>query len=196
MRIAAIGCATVLALCLLMGGCGAIYCVSTVNSEVNLRTQIAAKQKANEPSFDTMWKIISQKAQITGEYKDAFAKIYPDIMAGRYSTGGTMMKWVQEQNPNFDTSLYKDLMGSVEAERKRFLRDQEQLIDYNREREALINRFPSKQILGMFGNNTPIEIKIVTSSKSDEAFATGKDDDVDLFKKDTPKKAEKEPKKE
>jgi hypothetical protein len=40
--------------------------------------------------------------------------------------------------------------------------------------------FPSNIILGMLGKK-PFEIKIITSSKTEKAFETGKDDDVKLF---------------
>jgi L-rhamnose mutarotase len=169
---------------LLVGGCGGMYCLSTVSREVDLRTQIQAKQEANKPSFDTMWKILAQKAGVTEQYKKDFKEIWPELIAGRYSQGGgKMMLWIQERNPDFDSSLYKDLMASIEAERKRFLRDQQLLIDYKREHDQLRKRPISGLVLRMFGDASEATITIVTSAQTDTAFATGQENDTDLFKK-------------
>jgi hypothetical protein len=169
---------------LLVSGCGGMYCLSTVSREVDLRTQIQAKQEANKPSFDTMWKILAQKAGVTEQFKKDFKEIWPELIAGRYSQGGgKMMLWIQERNPDFDSSLYKDLMASIEAERKRFLRDQQLLIDYKREHDQLRKRPISGLVLRMFGDASEATITIVTSAQTDTAFATGQENDTDLFKK-------------
>ncbi len=154
--------------------------VSYSNAEIRLVKQIEAKQKSNENHFDTMWKVISQQAMITEQYKDSFKDIYGDIMANRYSgEGGSLMKWVQESNPQFDSSLYSKLMTSVESLRLQFQRDQDQLIDLNNEHNMLIATLPGSLFVG---NRPEIEITVVTSARTDETFKTGQDNDVDLFK--------------
>lgn len=163
-----------------------LFCLSVVNQEVDLRVAVEAKQEANKASFDTVWKILQNKAGVVSQYKDDFKDIWPALIEGRYKSGGGLMKWVQERNPNFDSSLYKDLMASVEAERKEFLRDQKQLIDLNREHNQLCKRPVSGFILRTFGDATPIEITVVTSSRTEESFESGQDNDVDLFKKTPP----------
>lgn len=147
------------------------------NRDAELRNQISAKQKDNENVFDSVWKIINQQAQVPTEYKNAFKEIYPEMIAGRYASGGEMMKWIQESNPNFDVSLYKQLMVSIEAQRMRFSENQSRLLDYKREHDDLRTKQPSS----WFVANTPVEVTIVTSTKTDETFATGKDDDTKLF---------------
>lgn len=163
----------------------AIAVVTTVGHEVDLRKNIEAQKKTVAISFDTTWKILETKAGIVGKYKDDFKEIWPEIIGGRYKDGGgSLMKWIQERNPNFDSSLYKDLMVSVEAERKNFEREQKKLIDFHREREAYVEKPLSGTILKFFGNTEKIEIQIITSTKTEGVVESGKDDDtVDLFKK-------------
>lgn len=168
----------ILSLICLIGGV-AITGVSYSNKDVELRNLISAKQKDNENVFDSMWKIISQQAQVSNQYKESFKEIYPELIAGRYSSGGQMMKWIQESNPNFDTSLYKQLMTSIEAQRMRFASNQTTLLDYKREHDNLVAKIPSK----WFVSHTPIEIKIITSEKTEETFSTGKEEDINLFEK-------------
>lgn len=151
------------------------------NKEITLRTQAEAQRGKVEGVHDKMWKVIQQKAQVSNEYKDAFSEIYPAIMEGRYSGegDGSLMKWVTEQNPNFDTSLYKDLMQSIEVLRTEFQRNQEMMLDVLREHQVLCNTYPARWFIK---NTSTIEYTIVSSSKSKVVMETGLDDDVDLFK--------------
>jgi len=162
-----------------------LYDISIDNQEIELRTTIEAQQKKCETYFDKMWKILQEKAGVTDQYKDAFKEIYPKLMAGRYSgqSDGSLMKWVQESNPTFDVSLYKDLMNSIEAQREGYNNEQNTLIDMKAQHDIFLKKSPSKWFID--NGIKPIDIKIITSSKTDAVYATGKEDDVDLFKKDT-----------
>ena len=151
------------------------------NTEINLRQQAEAQRGKVEGSYDRMWKIISQKAQVSEQYKDAFMEIYPELISGRYANDGDMlMKWIQESNPNFDTSLYKDLMQSIEIERISFQRSQEKMLDLIRQHTVVCNTFPGKWFIS---NKTPIEYTIISSTKSKMTMETGLDDDLDVFQK-------------
>ena len=151
------------------------------NKEIALREQAEAQRGKIEGTHDKMWKIIKQKAQVTDEYKEAFEKIYPELIAGRYSQGdGSLMKWIQESNPNFDTSLYKDLMQSIEIERNEFQTVQSRMLDIIREHETLCKAYPGRWFIS---NTTPIEYEVISSTRSKEVMQTGLDDDTDLFKK-------------
>lgn len=157
--------------------------ISYGNHEVDLRTAFNAQQKANEVIFDKTWKVIQQKAGVSSEYADKFKEIYVQIMDARYDKGdGSLMKWVQESNPQFDAGIYKDLSLAIESNRAEFARVQEKLIDIKREHDNLRMKFPSSVLLAIKGVKE-LEMKLVTSSKTERAFATGKDDDVELFGK-------------
>lgn len=171
----------ILATVLTFGIIGVSMYFSYNNEEVALRQQAEAKRGKIEGTFDTMWKIISQQAQVSNEYKDAFKEIYPELIAGRYSQGdGSLMKWIKEANPEFDTSLYKTLMQTIEVQRLQFLKTQERMLDIIREHETLCQTYPSKWFIN---NKTPIEYTVISSTKSKMTIETGIDDDVDLFKK-------------
>lgn len=158
---------------------GLMY-VSTTNKEVSIRNQVEAKKIANTASFDTMFKILQQKAGVTEEYKEAFKEIYPKLIEGRNQDKNLLAKFVTESNPQFDTSLLKDLMVSIEAERKRFYNDQVLLLDYKRAHDDLRMKLPSSLFVG---HVPPLEITVVTSDKTEDVFRTGKDNDTNLFKK-------------
>ena len=154
--------------------------ISIENKEIDLRALTEAQNKRCEAYFDKMWKILKQKAGVTDQYKNAFKDIYPKLIEGRYSQGdGSLMKWVQESNPTFDASMYKDLMKSIEIERTGFFNEQSVLIDMQREHKTYLLKAPNRWFLA--DNLKPVEIKVITSSKTDEVYRTGKEDDVELF---------------
>ena len=151
------------------------------STEVELRKQAEAQRGKVEGTYDVMWKTITQQASVSEQYKDAFKEIYPELIEGRYSQGdGSLMKWIQESNPTFDTSLYKKLMQTIEVQRLSFAKSQERMLDIIREHETLCNTYPSKWFVS---NKTPIEYKVVSSTRSKITMETGIDDEVELFKK-------------
>lgn len=154
--------------------------ISIENKEIDLRETTVAQNKRCEAYFDKMWKILKQKAGVTDQYKQAFMDIYPKLIEGRYSQGdGSLMKWVQESNPTFDASMYKDLMKSIEIERTGFFNEQSILIDMQREHKVCLQKAPNRWFLA--DGLKPVEIKVITSSKTDEVYRTGKEDDIELF---------------
>lgn len=154
--------------------------MSVENTEIELRERTTAQNKKCEAYFDKMWKVLKQEAKVTDQYKDAFMEIYPKLIEGRYSQGdGALMKWVQESNPKFEVSMYKKLMRAIEVERTGFFNEQSALIDMQREHKVYIQKAPNRWFL----NDTlkPVDIKVITSSKTDEVYRTGKEDDIELY---------------
>lgn len=173
-----------------MLGIGALVLVALIvigmyikynNEEVSLRKEAEAQKGKVETVHDTMWKVIKQKAGVTEEYRDTFEKVFPEIISGRYSQGdGSTMKWIQESNPEFDTSLYKDLMQAIEVQRMYFNQAQTRMLDIIRQRDTLIELIPAKFFIS---NKSKIDYTIISSTSTKTVVQTGIDDDVDLFKK-------------
>ena len=157
---------------------------STTNKEIDLRTTTVAQQDKCKAYFDKMWKILQEQAQVADQYKEAFKEIYPALIEGRYSKGdGSLMKWITESNPEFKTSMYEKVMQSIEIERTGYFNEQTRLIDLQREHAALLQKIPSKWFLN--DSLKPVAIMIVTSKNTKDAYVTGEENDVDLFKKET-----------
>jgi hypothetical protein len=146
-----------------------------------------AFQQNSEVVFDNTWKKIAQQANVTTEYKEGFREIYVELMDARYKNDAgagqqTLMKWVTEANPEFDASLYKTLMNTIEGSRNEFTMEQKKLIDIDRELKSMKVTFPNSLVLK---NKADLEIKLVTSAKTEDAFQTGQDNEVELFPKKT-----------
>ena len=169
---------------------GAVICLAAIglmmymsysNQEVRLRNAVKAQQHANETSFDTCWKIIQGQAQVADKHKDSFKEIYTGLMEGRhYEKGGALMKFITEANPTFDIRLFEKVSNSIEGQRTSFMRDQQKLIDLKREHDNLLVTMPGSLFVG---SRPPVEIKVVTSSKTEKAFESKKEDDVEVFQK-------------
>lgn len=150
------------------------------NKEISLREQAEAQRGKIESVYDQMWKIISQQAQVTESYKDSFKEIFIGIMDGRYSKGdGTLMKWIKEANPNFDSRLYEKLMNTIEIQREQFTIEQSKMLDLIREHKMLCEKFPGKYFISS-EKKKPIEYTIISSTRTKEVVKTGIDDNVDL----------------
>ena len=149
------------------------------NKEIYLRKEADAQRKKIESTHDKMWKVIKQKAEVSDKYRETFERVYPEIIAGRYSDGSSAMKWIQEANPNFDTSLYNDLMQAIEIQRTHLHNAQTRMLDVIRERASLIESYPSRWFIT---NKSEIEYEVISSTITHNVVETRVDDDVDVFK--------------
>jgi hypothetical protein len=158
--------------------------IGSTNREVELRNEAGAQEHANKVIYDEVWKVLQQKAGILEKWAEDFKSVYGAIMEDRYAGEkngpGPTFKWIQEHNPNFTPEMYKDLSIAIEAYRGKFSRVQQRLIDIKREHDNLRMKIPSCWFVG---GKPELKITIVTSTKTESTFATGKEDDINLFKK-------------
>jgi len=163
----------------------AVYVIGLSNKEVTLAETIKAKQLDNTSEFDNMWKVIQQTAQVPGEKKDALKEIFVGYAQARAGTGDNkpLMNWIKEAVPNADLKIYDNLLNIITAKRDAWTMRQKELIQLNNTHNIMLKTIPGGMILTSILGRQPIEIQIVTSTKTDNAFKTGKDDDVQLFPK-------------
>ena len=133
-----------------------------------------------------MFKILKQQAGVLSKYMDDFKDVYARIMEGRYGSSGSgggksgqLMLWIKEHNPQFDASLYKKLMVSIEANRQEFFEQQKYLISIQNQMKDLTMVQPASWFLG--SNEVP-KIIIISSTATKAVMKSGIEDDVDLFK--------------
>lgn len=151
------------------------------NREIALRKEAEAQEGKIESVHDTMWKTLKQEAGVTDQYRKTFEELYPKLIAGRYSNeGGELMKMITESNPDFDTRLYDKLMQSIEAQRAYFASAQQRMLDILRERETLIESYPSRWFVS---NKQKIEYEVISSTTSKSTMQSRIDDDIELFGK-------------
>ena len=159
---------------------GSMY-VSASNGEIELKNQATAQEQVCKNNYDAMFKEIAQIAEVSDQYKETFKEIYPALIEGRYKNdGNTLMKWIQESNPSFDTKLYSKLIDVIESKRDGFKHEQDKLADVAREHNNILEKWPSSMFVG---SRPKLNITFVSSSKTKEVYRTGEENDIDVFKK-------------
>lgn len=156
--------------------------VSTYNSVVGIENLVKVKQEDNKNEYDNMWKKISQVAQVTEKDRSSLMDIFVKHAEARTGDGaGTpVMNWIKESVPNISSANFTNLQNVITSSRDRWTMRQKELLDFKRQHDDYRTKFPSSIICGMFGIKE-LKVIIVTSGKTDNAFETGKDDDVKVF---------------
>ena len=154
---------------------------SIYNRNVNLKNEYKAQIGVVEGTYDKMWTVMKDQAGITEKYAEDFKSIYVPMIEGRYSKGdGTLMKWIKEHNPNFDNSLYKELMQSVEALRGEFLASEKRVLSIIQEHDNLRMGFWSSFVVG---DEKPLTYKMITTSQTKKTMETGTYEYEPIFSK-------------
>ena len=157
-----------------------LYGEGVKNNYIGLE-QVHTKQVAKLETFhDKMWKTIKSQAKVTDKAKNAFQDIYTDIMKGRYSGGskdGSLMKWIQEQNPQFDMTMYTKLMTTIEAQRNGFHNEQDIMQGIVAEMNNMREKFPTRYWLG---DKEKVVFEPISSTVSKNVMETRTDDDLHI----------------
>ena len=149
------------------------------NKEIALRKESEAQRGKIETVRDRMFQILREQANVSTEYREAFDEIYPKIIEGRYKAGGEFMKWIQEANPTFDSSLYRTLSNSIEVQRAAFTSTQNRMIDIINQRATLLEQMPSCWFIR---NKNIIEYTPITTSATKDVITSGIDNYTFSFK--------------
>lgn len=158
----------------------AIVGVSARNAEVSARNAFNNQQKVNESSFDKVWKVIQQQAGVAEAERNSFRETYSEIMTETRGVAGTggLASFFSQAKIEISPELYSKLMTSIEAQRESFHRDQQHLLRLKQQHDDIRTRFPYSMFVG---SRPELEVKIVTSSKTAEAFSSGVEDNVSVF---------------
>ncbi len=181
------------ALCLGTG----ISTMSFYNGAVSQEKGIIATWRDSQVQYDTFWKTVKEQAQITDKYAADFKEIFLKSIDGRYKGKDPAMSFIMEKNPGLDAAMYQQLARTVEAGRKNFSRTQRTLVDRQREYETTLAKFPNFMLADSFGFpnavhgedapandrdgdgiKTVLDYGTITSAKTQDVFATGREDDA------------------
>lgn len=112
------------------------------NQHKDYHNRYDAETAVIETRLDNMWKIISDKFDMSQQYANDFKEI-AKINIGAFNEGGEMWKWINTQLPQIDPSIYKEVMATIESERLSLENSQKKIIDITREHNNLITKVPS-----------------------------------------------------
>jgi hypothetical protein len=162
-----------------------VSAVGTMDTEARLRTAIEAKQKDNTSEFDNMYKKINQVAQVSEKQMNSLKDIFVSHAQGRAGEngqGGAMMNWIKESIPNVDVKTFENLQNIITSSRDSWTMRQKELVDLDRERRQMFRTVYSGMVLSLVGRReNDVTITVVTSSRTEKSFETGKDNDTNVF---------------
>lgn len=155
--------------------------ISYNNQDASYRSDFTAQEKVIEMVYENMWKTIHGVAQVSEQYKESFKEIYVQIIDKRYNNdNGLLMKWIQENNPNFDSKLYDKVNNAIMSERYAFLNAQKKITDIENQHRKLLTTFPGSILVT---NKKLLEYEVISSTKTKKVMETRIDDDNDIFGK-------------
>jgi hypothetical protein len=157
-----------------------VWGINTYNTAASTQNLYNMKVKDNSSEFDNMWKQISQVTQIADSKKEAFKEIFNGYATARTPEGaGKVMFWVKENAPNADLNVYDKAQNIIVSSRNGWTMRQKEMVSIATTYNDMLVRFPKGSFLKLFGFKI-IDPKVITSTRTEKTFETGKDDDVSL----------------
>jgi hypothetical protein len=151
---------------------------------VQAEAGIVAQYKANESTYDNMWKSFREMTQVSTMYTDQVKDVFKQTISGRYGEGGSkaIFQMLKEDNPKIDPALFTKIQTAIEAGRARFNQDQTELVDKKRQYDVIL-KGNSALVANVFFGFPHIDLSkydIVTSDQTDKAFTSKKADEIKL----------------
>lgn len=154
--------------------------VSAYNTANRLEQTIKAEAKNNENILATYGQKVQEAAQVPGMMRDDIVAIAKAAIGGRYGENGSQaaVQMIREQNPQVDSSLYKNLQQIIEAGRDEFKTHQTRLIDAKRVYETELGSFFTGSMMHFAGypKINLDDYKVVSTGRAQDAFRTGRED--------------------
>lgn len=158
--------------------------ISYFNYGVRAEQGIVSAWENNENILGQYSLKVKEAAKVSDKYSAAITQFVTDSMTGRYGEDGSdaQWQWIQENIPEFDASMYKEIQTIIEAGRTKFENAQTELVDRKRAYQIELDSLWSGMMLGMAGypKINLDDYKIITSEHAKEAFETGVDKGVDF----------------
>jgi hypothetical protein len=167
-------------------GIGAVSYISAYNTGNRLEQTIKATYDNNRNILAQYGNKIAEAAQVPAMQRDDLSAVVTAALEGRYGEDGSraVFQWIQEQNPQIDSTVYIQLQRMIEAGRNEFTTAQTKFTDQKRVYETALGSFWQGTWLSVAGypKINLEEYKIVSTARADEAFETGVEEPLQLTK--------------
>lgn len=154
--------------------------VSANNYGVRMEAQLKAKWDDNRNVLAQYGQKISEMVQVPEMMKNDLKEVATAAIEGRYGEDGSraVFQWIQEQNPQLDSSVYLQVQRAIEAGRDEFKNSQTQLLDIKRSYETSLGYFWQGMWLRIAGfPKTDLDkYRVISTDRANNAFEAGKEE--------------------
>jgi len=179
--IAALGLTAIFAMIAFVVG---MYVLNLNNTQATLLNTYQAKKEANKADLSNLKSKLPEIAAVSNDAMDDLERILTKYANARTpEASGQMMLWVQEQVPNVDMSVKKNLVNAISATRDSWTDRQKELIDISRAYNGNLSVQPSKFILMTMLGYKPIAADVVITEGTAKAFETLRDEPMDFTRR-------------
>lgn len=158
--------------------------ISAYNTANRMETGIEAAWTDNKNVLAQYSNRVAESAQIPAMQRDDLTQVVTAALDARYGEEGSqaMFQWIQEQNPQIDSTVYTQLQRTIEAGRIDFAAAQTRLIDQKRVYQTALGSFWTGTIMGVAGfpRKDLDEYNIVTNVRTEQSFETGTEEAIQL----------------
>lgn len=112
--------------------------ISNANWANGMEKTIVAQYDNNRNILSNYTTRIMEMAQVNDMYRDDLMGVIEQTFSGRYGEDGSkaVFQFIQENNMNLDSSMYRAIQSSMESGRLEFQNNQTRLIDLRRNYET------------------------------------------------------------
>jgi hypothetical protein len=158
--------------------------VGAYNNANAYEKQIIAVYDNNKNILTQYTNRVQEVAQVPALQRDDLMAVVTAALQGRYGNNGSQatFQWIQEQNPQINSSVYINLQEVITAGRISFQDNQTKLLDLKRAYETELGSFWSGMWM-KFAGYPMINLKdydIVTSTSTNQIFDSGNDTPIKL----------------
>lgn len=164
----------------ILGGVGCLSAIGFNNASVDMETSIKAQWDANQAVYDKTYKTVLQTANVADAHASNFKDVVKAAVEGRYNNDQQVLfKAIAEANGGqaLPTDLFIKVQQVIESGNAEFLANQKELVSKKETYEKHLKRFPNSMMASVLGYPR-IDLdkyKVVTSDRTESAFASGKD---------------------
>lgn len=159
--------------------------INVTNTDARLVAQAEAVQLNNKNVYSKIWKEIPMLSKVALKDRETLKELFVAHAQARTGNGksGSLATWIHESVPNVSSENFNNLQNKLSAALQQFAQNQTQLIDVAREIKVLRTTFPGNIFLSGRKN---VDITIVTDNNTENAFASGVDDNRNVFEDPKP----------
>jgi hypothetical protein len=162
--------------------------ISNFDTGVQYENEIKAAWENNENILAAHKKKLHQALGTSKLNAKQVEGIITKALEARYGEGGNKASWawIQENHPNLDQSINKQLMQIMEAGENEFKTAQTRMVDTKRAYETALDKtYPLGSgwwlTMAGFPKITLDDYKIITTKDAKKAFDTGIDEPMDML---------------